>query len=78
MDTQQQAAAAMGDGALGMQRLARALVESVLNAIMDQRVDMACEGGVNSCNGYPTKNGAMYVISLVIGRIPAHLVVLSY
>lgn len=78
MDTQQQAAAAMEGGALGMQRLVRALLESVLNAIMDQRVDMACEGGANSCNGYHMKIGAMYVISLVIGRIPVHLIVLSY
>ena len=78
MDTQQQATAAMEDGTFEMHRLVKALLESALNAIMNKQVDMACEGGANSCNGYPMKIGAMYVISLVIGRIPVHLIVLSY
>lgn len=32
----------MEGGAFDMQRLVRALLESALNAIMDEQVDMAC------------------------------------
>lgn len=52
MDTLQQVAAAMEDGTLDTQKLVRVLLESALNAIMDEQADMACEGGANSRNGY--------------------------
>ena len=52
MNTLQQAAAAMEDGPLDTQKLVRILLESALNAIMDEQADMACEGGANSRNGY--------------------------
>lgn len=44
MGALQQAAAAMEDGALDTQKLVRILLESALNAIMDEQADMACEG----------------------------------
>lgn len=39
-----------------LQALTRALLESALNAIMDEQADMACEGGANSRNGYRERN----------------------
>ena len=69
MDTLQQAAAAMEDGALDTQKLVRALLESALNAIMDEQADMACEGGANSRNGY-RERGLITPAGKITLRIP--------
>ena len=69
MDTLQQAAAAMEDGALDTQKLVRILLESALNAIMDEQADMACEGGANSRNGY-RERGLLTPAGKITLRIP--------
>ena len=69
MDTLQQAAAAMEDGALDTQKLVRILLESALNAIMDEQADMACEGGANSRNGY-RERGLITPAGKITLRIP--------
>ena len=69
MDALQQAAAAMEDGALDTQKLVRLLLESALNAIMDERADMACEGGANSHNGY-RERGLITPAGEITLRIP--------
>lgn len=43
---------ATGEESFDLQALTRALLESALNAIMDEQADMACEGGANGRNGY--------------------------
>lgn len=67
MDTLQQVAAAMEDGTLDTQKLVRVLLESALNAIMDEQADMACEGGANSRNGYRERALATCVGTLTLG-----------
>ena len=69
MDTLQQASAAMEDGALDTQKLVRILLESALNAIMDEQADMACEGGANSRNGY-RERGLLRPAGRITLRIP--------
>lgn len=69
MDTLQQVAAAMEDGALDTRKLVRALLESALNAIMDEQADMACEGGANSRNGY-RERGLLTPAGKITLRIP--------
>lgn len=69
MDTLQQVAAAMEGGALDTQKLVRALLESALNAIMDEQADMACEGGANSRNGY-RERGLLTPAGKITLRIP--------
>lgn len=41
-----------GDGLLDMGELARTLLESMVNKVMDAQADMLCEDGANSRNGY--------------------------
>lgn len=41
-----------GDGLLDMRGLARTLLESLMNKVMDAQADMPCEDGANSRNGY--------------------------
>ena len=41
-----------GDGLLDMRELARTLLESMVNEVMDAQADMPCEDGANSRNGY--------------------------
>ena len=69
MNTLQQAAAAMEDGPLDTQKLVRILLESALNAIMDEQADMACEGGANSRNGY-RERGLLTPAGKITLRIP--------
>lgn len=69
MDTLQQASTAMEDGELDMQKLIRILLESALNAIMDEQADMACEGGANSRNGY-RERGLLTPAGKITLRIP--------
>ena len=69
MDAPQQVAAAMEDGALDTQKLVRTLLESALNAIMDEQADMACEGGANSRNGY-RERGLLTPAGRITLRIP--------
>ena len=52
MNTLRQDAPATGGESLDLQALTRALLESALNAIMDEQADTACEGGADSRNGY--------------------------
>ncbi len=69
MDTLQQTGAAMEGGALDMQKLIRILLESTLNAIMDEQADMACEGGGTSRNGY-RERGLVTPAGKITLRIP--------
>lgn len=69
MDTLQQASTAMEDGELDMQKLIRILLESALNAVMDEQADMACEGGANSRNGY-RERGLLTPAGKITLRIP--------
>ena len=69
MNTLQQATAAMEDGSLDTQKLVRILLESALNAIMDEQADMACEGGANSRNGY-RERGLLTPAGKITLRIP--------
>ena len=52
MNTLHQDMPATGGESLDLQALTRALLESALNAIMDEQADTACEGGADSRNGY--------------------------
>ena len=52
-----------------LQALTRALLESALNAIMDEQADMACEGGANSRNGY-RERGLVTPAGKITLRIP--------
>ena len=52
-----------------MGALTRALLESALNAIMDEQADMACEGGANSRNGY-RERGLVTPAGKITLRIP--------
>lgn len=69
MDTLQQAAPAMEDGVLDTQKLIRILLEPAPSAIMDEQADMACEGGVNSRNGY-RERGLVTPAGKITPRIP--------
>ena len=69
MDTLQRASAAMDGESLDMQKLIRILLESALNAIMDEQADMACEGGANSRNGY-RERGLLTPAGKITLRIP--------
>lgn len=52
MSTLRQDMPATGGESLDLQALTRALLESALNAIMDEQANMACEDGADSRNGY--------------------------
>lgn len=41
-----------GDGLLDMRELARTLLETMVDEIMDAQADMACEDGATARNGY--------------------------
>ena len=51
MDTLQQLPT-HGDGLLDIRELARTLLESMVNKVMDAQADMLCEDGANSRDGY--------------------------
>lgn len=69
MNTLHQDAPATGGESLDLQALTRALLESALNAIMDEQADMACEGGANSRNGY-RECGLVTPVGKITLRIP--------
>ena len=60
---------ATGGESSDLQALTRALVESALNAIMDEQAGMACEGGANSRNGY-RERGLVTPAGKITLRIP--------
>lgn len=60
---------ATGGESFDLQALTRALVESALNAIMDEQAGMACEGGANSRNGY-RERGLVTPADKITLRIP--------
>lgn len=71
MDTLQQLPA-HGDGLLDMRKLARTLLETMVNEIMDAQADMACEDVAAARNGYRERGLATPVgdIVLRIGSVP--------
>ena len=69
MNTLHQDMPATGGESLDLQALTRALLESALNAIMDEQADMACEGGANSRNGY-RERGLVTPAGKITLRIP--------
>ena len=58
-----------GDGLLDMRELARTLLETMVNEIMDAQADMACEDGAAARNGYRERGLATPVGDIVL-RIP--------
>lgn len=68
MDTLQQLPT-HGDGLLDMRELARTLLETMVNEIMDAQADMACEDGATARNGYRERGLATPVGDIVL-RIP--------
>ena len=52
-----------------MRKLTRILLESALNATMDEQADTACEGGANSRNGY-RERGLLTPAGRITLRIP--------
>lgn len=53
-----------GDGLLDMRELARTLLESMVNEVMDAQADMLCEDGANSRNGYRERGLATPVVDV--------------
>lgn len=68
MDTLQQLPT-HGDGLLDMRELARTLLESMVNELMDAQADMLCEDGANARNGYRERGLATPVGDITL-RIP--------
>ena len=68
MDTLQQLPT-HGDGFLDMRELARTLLETMVNEVMDAQTDMLCEDGANARNGYRERSLATSVGDIVL-RIP--------
>ena len=68
MDTLQQLPI-HGDGLLDMRELARTLLESMVNELMDAQADMLCEDGANARNGYRERGLATPVGDITL-RIP--------
>lgn len=58
-----------GDGLLDMRELARTLLESMVNELMDAQADMLCEDGANARNGYRERGLATPVGDITL-RIP--------
>ena len=58
-----------GDGLLDMRELARTLLESIVNELMDAQADMLCEDGANARNGYRERGLATPVGDITL-RIP--------
>ena len=58
-----------GDGLLDIRELARTLLETMVNEIMDTQADMACEDGATARNGYRERGIATPVGDIVL-RIP--------
>lgn len=57
------------DGLLDMRELARTLLETMVNEVMDAQADMLCEDGANARNGYRERGLATPVGDIVL-RIP--------
>lgn len=68
-DEHSQDTPATGGESFDLQALTRALLESTLNAIMDEQADMACEGGASSRNGY-RERGPVTPAGKMTPRIP--------
>lgn len=68
MDTLQQLPT-HGDGPLDMRELARTLLETIVNEIMDAQADMACEDGAAARNGY-RERGLTAPVGDIVLRIP--------
>ena len=58
-----------GDGLLDMRELARTLLESMVNEVMDARADMLCEDGANARDGY-RERGLATPVGDIAPRIP--------
>ena len=58
-----------GDGLLDMRELARTLLESMVNELMDAQADMLCEDGANARDGYRERGLATPVGDITL-RIP--------
>lgn len=58
-----------GDGLLDMRELARTLLETMVNEIMDAQADMACEDGATARNGY-RERGLTTPVGDIVLRIP--------
>lgn len=58
-----------GDGLLDMRELARTLLETMVNEIMDAQADMACEDGATVRNGY-RERGLTAPVGDIVLRIP--------
>ena len=58
-----------GDGLLDMGELARTLLESMVDEVMDARAGMPCEDGANARNGYRERGLATPVGDITL-RIP--------
>ena len=68
MDTSRQLPAHR-DGLLDMRELARTLLETMLNEVMDARADMLCEDGANDRNGY-RERGLAAPVGDITPRMP--------
>lgn len=68
MDTLQQLPT-HGDGLLDMRELARTLLETMVNEIMDAQADMACEDGATARNGH-RERGLTTPVGDIVLRIP--------
>lgn len=58
-----------GDGLLGMRGLARTLLESMANEVMDAQADMPCEDGADARDGY-RERGLAAPVGDIAPRIP--------
>ena len=58
-----------GDGPLDMRKLARTLLESMANEVMDAQADMPCGDGANARNGY-RERGLATPVGDITPRMP--------
>ncbi len=58
-----------GDRPLDMRELARTLLESMVNEVMDAQADMLCGDGANARNGY-RERGLVTPVGDITLRIP--------
>ena len=68
MDTLQQVPAD-GNGNADLRELARVLLETMVNAVMDAQADALCEDGANARNGY-RERGLVTAVGAITMRIP--------
>ncbi|MDP9858350.1 transposase-like protein [Olsenella profusa DSM 13989] len=68
MDTLQQVPAD-GNGKADLRELARVLLETMVNAVMDAQADALCEDGANARNGY-RERGLVTAVGPITMRIP--------